>query len=567
MAITFREQMRGFPVWQMVVISLIRFLEPIAFTLMFPYVYFMIRDFGVADTEADIATYSGYLSGLFAFFQFLCSVQWGAASDRWGRKPILLVGLFGTAALLLMFGFSPSFTAALVARLIMGSLNGNIAVLRTAIGEIAVEKRHQAIAFATLPLLWNFGSIIGPMVGGSKYLTRPRGLEVDFTGPKWYEDFVTKYPYALSNIFVLSLLMVSWIVAFLFLEETHPKCRSRRDVGLEMGNWIRRKLGFVGGPILLAPAPCDDDTELTMSEYSSLLAYPRRPYALVVADEDDFDEVFDDDASIELVGPVLRRYSVALLRRESSHQLHPVLLRLSTQEGRLLVWASFNEIFTQGVSQTLMANFLLSFHLIVFSEFLPVFLAATFMPDQLQFPWKIRGGFGYDSSTIGTLLLSTGLIGGLNILIVFPWLDRKFSTKRNYAAASLVFPLLYFAIPFLIFTLPEYDSRFPEGFTKVALYALAFVNVFGVSLSFPNLLMLIHQALPARHRAFINGTALSLSSLARCLGPMIWGYLMTTVEKAGVAEVSWFILAFVSVVVAIQAFSLTDNEDQEDDDA
>ena len=149
--LSFKEQMKGFPTWQMIVVSLIRFLEPIAFTSLFPYVYFMIRDFHFVD-EANISKYSGYLSASFAFTQFLCCIHWGKASDKVGRKPILLLGLFGTSLSMLTFGFSTNFYMALLARSAMGALNGNIAVLRTMIGEIVTERRHQGTAFSILPL-------------------------------------------------------------------------------------------------------------------------------------------------------------------------------------------------------------------------------------------------------------------------------------------------------------------------------------------------------------------------------------------------------------------------------
>lgn len=565
MGMTFREQMKGFPVWQMTVIGLIRFSEPIAFTSMFPYVYFMVRDFGVAKEKADIATYSGYLSGSFAFFQFLCSVQWGYASDRYGRKPILLIGLMGTALSMLLFGFSRSFGEALFARSLMGMLNGNVAVLRTTVGEVATEKRHQATAFSIIPLLWNFGSILGPMLGGSKYLTRPKGLEVDFKGPDWYENFITKYPYALSNIFVASLIMFSWLVAFLFLEETLPKARNRRDIGLEIGNWILAKLGYHASKSkdeeaeteVLIPDGASTTDQLSFNSEYSLILNPRANYASIVGDDEAL--IDDDDASIESMGPFSRRMSEALLRRYSSENL--TMSRMTTREGRRTLWHEFKEAFTPAVSQTLTANFLLSFHTIVFSEFLPVFLAGTAMPEKLKFPWKIVGGFGYDSSSIGTLLSTTGLIGSLNIMIMFPWLDRKFSTTTNFAAASLVFPIIYVTLPFLVFTLPGYSTLFPEGFTQVAIYVLCFVNAIAVSLGFPNMLMLVHRSSPPRNRAFINGLALSFSSLARCVGPLVWGHIMAFSDRIELGGLSWYILAALSIAVAIQAFCMTDYED------
>ena len=90
----------------MFVISCIRFSEPIAFTSLFPYVYFMIRDFNIAPHSTDIAKYSGYLSASFAFCQFFCCVQWEKHPINMVAK-ILLMGLLGTAVSMIIFGFHP----------------------------------------------------------------------------------------------------------------------------------------------------------------------------------------------------------------------------------------------------------------------------------------------------------------------------------------------------------------------------------------------------------------------------------------------------------------------------
>ena len=51
---------------------------------------------------------------------------WGSLSDRYGRKPILLLGCVGTCVSLMMVGFSTSFTMALIGRILGGLLNGNM---------------------------------------------------------------------------------------------------------------------------------------------------------------------------------------------------------------------------------------------------------------------------------------------------------------------------------------------------------------------------------------------------------------------------------------------------------
>jgi len=93
---------------------------------IFPYIYFMIRDFGVATSPAEISVYAGMVTSAFAFAEFSSGVAWGRLSDRIGRKPVLLTGLAGTALSMLVFGFSPNLPVALLARALGGLLNGYV---------------------------------------------------------------------------------------------------------------------------------------------------------------------------------------------------------------------------------------------------------------------------------------------------------------------------------------------------------------------------------------------------------------------------------------------------------
>jgi MFS family permease len=93
---------------------------------IFPYIYFMIRDFGVTNDETQISVYAGMVTSAFAFAEFSSGVAWGRLSDRIGRKPVLLAGLAGTALSMLIFGFAPNLPIALVARALGGLLNGYV---------------------------------------------------------------------------------------------------------------------------------------------------------------------------------------------------------------------------------------------------------------------------------------------------------------------------------------------------------------------------------------------------------------------------------------------------------
>lgn len=160
---TIREQLSEFPFWQMSVVMLVRFSEPVSFTSLFPYVYFMVKHLRPDKPESSIARYAGYISGSFALCQALTGVHWGRYSDKYGRKPILLIGLLGSALSLFWFGSATSYHMAMIARCMGGFLNGNVGVIRTAIGEIAPRRKHQALAMSTMSLLWQLGCVIGPV--------------------------------------------------------------------------------------------------------------------------------------------------------------------------------------------------------------------------------------------------------------------------------------------------------------------------------------------------------------------------------------------------------------------
>lgn len=78
--------------------------------------------------------------------QFLTGLLWGSLSDRIGRKPVLLIGLLGTFASVNAFGLSRSFNQMIAARALNGLMNGNVAVIRSVLGELTDETVSSAFA-------------------------------------------------------------------------------------------------------------------------------------------------------------------------------------------------------------------------------------------------------------------------------------------------------------------------------------------------------------------------------------------------------------------------------------
>lgn len=70
-------------------------------------------------------------------------MHWGGLSDRVGRKPVLLLGCFGTMLSLVLVGFASNLWLALAGRALGGLLNGNIGVVQTMVGELITKPEHE----------------------------------------------------------------------------------------------------------------------------------------------------------------------------------------------------------------------------------------------------------------------------------------------------------------------------------------------------------------------------------------------------------------------------------------
>jgi MFS family permease len=67
----------------------------------------------------------GITSAVFSLSQCLTAIIWGRASDMFGRKPVILVGLTSTMIMSVLWGFSTNLTWAITARALSGGGNGN----------------------------------------------------------------------------------------------------------------------------------------------------------------------------------------------------------------------------------------------------------------------------------------------------------------------------------------------------------------------------------------------------------------------------------------------------------
>lgn len=134
-------------------------------------------------------------------------------SDKFGRRPILLFGAFGSFLSSIAFGFSWNIAFALFSRSLNGLLNGTVGVSKTYLGEIC-DSTTIIRAFSGISLTWGFGSIVGSMLGG--LLSQPSTKYPKVFPPT---SIFGKFPYLLPNLICALITLIGIILTYIFLSE------------------------------------------------------------------------------------------------------------------------------------------------------------------------------------------------------------------------------------------------------------------------------------------------------------------------------------------------------------
>ncbi|MFP4502484.1 MAG: MFS transporter [Candidatus Hydrogenedentota bacterium] len=112
-----------------------------------------------------IVLFGGALGAVYSLLQFLFAPIIGRLSDRYGRRPVLLVGLTGMALSHALWFFAGSFGLLVVARLLGGAMSGNIATATAVVADVT-DQRNRSRGMAIIGIAFGFGFIGGPVLGG-----------------------------------------------------------------------------------------------------------------------------------------------------------------------------------------------------------------------------------------------------------------------------------------------------------------------------------------------------------------------------------------------------------------
>jgi MFS transporter, DHA1 family, tetracycline resistance protein len=143
---------------RLLVIFMTVFIDLVGFGIILPLSPFLAREFHASALEI------GLLMSVYSVMQFLFSPFWGSLSDRIGRRPVILIGLFGGGVSYLLFAFSSSLGLLFVARALAGLFGGNISTAHAYIADVT-KPEDRSKGMGLIGAAFGLGFIFGPLIG------------------------------------------------------------------------------------------------------------------------------------------------------------------------------------------------------------------------------------------------------------------------------------------------------------------------------------------------------------------------------------------------------------------
>lgn len=223
------------------------FVVMLGYGILLPILPYYTERLAIQDNlNGDLINFHvGMLTSIYPFFQLVFVIVWGRLSDKYGRKPVILVGLIGFIVMNLLTGLATSLVMLYVARILGGIFTSSvIPVCNAYLSDITTEKRRTKI-MAWSGVAISSGLIFGPVLGGLLSQTNVHlklslglfhfgrfsvpflftavlGLMIFFVVSKWLKNTIIvkgdrgktiKFNFTFSGYFVI-LLLLSFVMQF-----------------------------------------------------------------------------------------------------------------------------------------------------------------------------------------------------------------------------------------------------------------------------------------------------------------------------------------------------------------
>ncbi len=195
----------------LILLFLTVFIDLVGFGMIIPLIPYL------GESLSDSSFKAGLLMSIYSLMQFLFNPFWGQLSDKYGRRPILLMSLIGASISHLGFAFSTSFWLMFASRLMAGVFAANISAAMAAVADISDEAQRSK-RMGLIGAAFGLGFTIGPFFGG---MIGAQGSLIS-----------TEAPFGVwTSALVASMIcFLNFIFSYFYLPETNPRILKKSNI-------------------------------------------------------------------------------------------------------------------------------------------------------------------------------------------------------------------------------------------------------------------------------------------------------------------------------------------------
>jgi hypothetical protein len=336
------------------------------------------------------------------------------------------------------------------------------------------------------------GTIVGPAIGGT--FADPHS---SFPSLFPLGSLFDRLPFLLPNLICALLLLVSSLLGYFLLEETHPDMQPR----------------------VLMPADTYVSEETPLNETSDAMKRP----------------------------PVDLRAETYGTFGEGRHASQLTAMKEPKQPA--------HNIFSRRIMAVILALSIFTYHSMTYDHLLPIFfedhrvsfniqLMSSISPSQM---FHSPGGLGLSVRAVGMICAVNGAIALFIQAVIFPIAAERAGVFRLFIVVTVLHPIAYLLMPCLL--------AVPDSLLYPAIYACLAVRNCCSILVYPLLLIILKEATPSLSvLGRVNGMAASAGAACRMIAPPVAGYLYTVGTKVDCTALAWYGSAAVAILGAVQCF-------------